>query len=108
MLKIKGTDLDRSKKLTDSDIYWCKLMRKEGATYSEIGEVLNVSPTCIRYNLLSSEEKRKASDRHKEFKHNWWYSLSKEKRTELGRKWRDSTTAYKAELIETKINNMCR
>lgn len=108
MLKIKGTDLDRSKKLTSEDIAWCKQMKKEGYTYAQIGKVFNVTGPCIRYNLISTKERRELNDKKNAAKRNWWHSLPKEKRAELGKKWNDSTNAYKAELIETKINNMCK
>ena len=79
MLKIKGTDLDRSKKLTSEDIAWCKQMKKEGYTYTQIGKVFNVTGPCIRYNLISTKERRELNDKKNAAKRNWWHSLPKEK-----------------------------
>lgn len=105
-IKIKGTDLDRTKKVDEYTKRFIIALRKDDFTYNEIAKMLDLSPTCIRYHCLDQEQKNSLLEGNKRRKKDWYYNLSIDERRSFANKWKDSHNKYLKELYETKLNNV--
>lgn len=105
-IKIKGTGLDRSIKVGPETKRFIRSLRKEEYTYKEIASFTGLSQTAIRYHCLGEIELNQLKEKSRTRKKDWYYSLSQDKRSAMGKKWAKSCKEYKEELLSTKIDNM--
>lgn len=105
-IKIKGTDLDRTRKVDNNKKHIILNLRKQNLTYDNIAKILGLSNTCIRYHCLSQKEKAIYLSESRERKKTWYYNLNDIQRKIFANKWKDSHKKYIEELYNTKLNNM--
>ena len=96
MVKIQGTNYDRSRKVTKSIKRRMDQMRKAGKSFNEIAKHFNVAPSTVKYNIVEGFAEKKKADRKlyaRNWKSNWWDTVDR--------------VNYKRSLIDNKNFKIC-
>lgn len=106
-IRLKGTGLERNRKLSDEDIKQIKMLYKSKQfTQKELAEVFNVSPYAIYYHLATADKRAQIIKSKNAMNKTHYSKLDKNVRQMLRQKYRDSVLAYKEDLYQTRLENL--